>query len=64
MIYSIIIGIGSVVALMLGWAFVQAVWRSAFHDEIKDEDALAGRSSCGACGCGLVCERKQKSIKT
>ena len=58
MIHSILVGIGGVVALMLGWLCVQLLWRRAFSDYVSDEDALAGRSDCGNCGCTATCVRK------
>ncbi len=60
MIYSLIIGTGAVVAMVLGWISVQFVWKRYFREYINDEDALAGRSDCqgGGCGCGLVCTKK------
>jgi hypothetical protein len=59
MMYSLTIGIGSIVALMVGWALVQSTWKRLFHEDLADEDALAGRSSCGGCGCGVVCKKKR-----
>ncbi|MCV9387285.1 hypothetical protein [Reichenbachiella ulvae] len=67
MIYSLSIGIGATVAMVLGWISIQTVWKRLFEDYISDEDALAGRrSSCqgGGCGCGLACPRKvNKKLK-
>ncbi len=64
MIESLIIGIGGIVLLMIGWIVVQAFWRKTFSDHLSDEDVLAGRTSCSNCGCTTVCEKKQSiSIK-
>ncbi len=55
------IGILGVVALMIGWIGIQAVWRRVFSDHITDSDVLADRRSCGNCGCTTACEiKKQK----
>ncbi len=48
------------VFLAIAWAAVQALWRNVFSDYISDEDVLADRRSCGNCGCGTACERKDK----
>lgn len=65
MMYSLIIGVGGVVALMLGWMAVQAIWKRLFHDQLADEDVLAGRNSCGECGCGVICQKKNsKTLKS
>lgn len=48
--------------LMITWVFIQQHWKETFREEVKDEDALAGRSDCGSCGCGGQCANRQ--IKT
>jgi hypothetical protein len=58
MMYSLVIGIGILVAMMLGWTLVQALWRTSFREEISEEDVLAARSDCGNCGCGSVCKKR------
>lgn len=56
-----IIAIGAVIFLMTGWFLVQKFWTAAFSDIRNEEDALAGRSECGSCGCGgTTCNRKEK----
>jgi len=52
------IGIIGITGLMILWAVVQYLWRITFMDQQTDEDVLAGRSSCGSCGCGTVCKKK------
>ena len=59
---SYIIGIGSVVFLMIAWIAVQFLWRRVFADHVTDEDALAGRTSCGNCGCTTVCSKHTTGI--
>lgn len=56
-----IIGMVGITALMAGWVFIQSFWRKTFSDELKDDDVLAGRSSCGNCGCTTSCLVKQKN---
>ncbi len=47
------------IALLLGWTLVQAGWRRAFPDALTDdEDVLAGRRSCGNCGCSGTCTNR------
>lgn len=58
MINTIVIAVGSVVAMMVFWALIQAIWRNAFKDFIHDDDVLADRRSCSNCGCsGQKCTR-------
>ena len=57
MIKSLIIGIGLTVVLVLAWVVVQFWWKSTFREEYLEEDALAGRRSCGNCGCVTACRR-------
>jgi hypothetical protein len=58
MLSTIGIAVGSVVAMMLFWALIQAIWRHTFKDYITDEDVLADRRSCSNCGCsGQQCTR-------
>ena len=64
MFESMIIGVGGVVGLMLLWYMVQSWWGRTFSDNITDEDVLAGRSSCGNCGCATFCEKNGNKIST
>ena len=57
MIDSMIIGIGGVIFLMVGWFVVQTLWGKTFEDHLEDEDVLAGRTKCGNCGCTTACGR-------
>ena len=59
MVHSLMIAIIGIVTLMLAWVVVQNVWRNVFADQLADEDVLAERRSCGNCGCGQVCKKKQ-----
>lgn len=59
MLKSLFIAIGGIVGLMLVWVAIQALWRKVFtEDYTTDEDVLAGRRSCGNCGCTTVCKTK------
>ncbi len=58
MIKSLVIGIGLMVFLIVAWALVQTMWKNVFKDEYQEEDVLAGRRSCGNCGCGTVCQNE------
>ena len=55
MIYSIIIGEGGIIVMMILWVMVQSQWRETFIEEIEEADVLAHRRSCGDCGCGTSC---------
>ena len=44
--------------LMLAWLAVQNAWRRVFFSLDADGDVLAGRSTCGHCGCAVPCERR------
>ncbi len=55
MLSSLIIAIAGIVGVMLAWVAVQAMWKNTFPDDVRDDDALAGRSSCGNCGCSTIC---------
>jgi hypothetical protein len=58
-----VIGILGIMGLMILWGIVQQLWRVSFMDQQTDEDVLAGRSSCGSCGCGTICNKKKSAIK-
>jgi hypothetical protein len=64
MLKSLIIGIGGIVVLMILWVVVQSVWKKTFSDYMSDEDVLAGRNSCGNCGCGTVCKKESGQLST
>ena len=64
MVESLIIGIGGIVGLMILWMIVQFFWGKIFSDHLSDEDVLAGRTSCGNCGCTTLCTEKRKTIST
>jgi len=55
--YSVVLASAAIVSMMLIWLGVQTLWRRVFAGEIADEDVLAGRKSCGSCGCGMTCRR-------
>ena len=55
MIKSLLIACVVIVALMVLWLAVQQGWRTLFADQLTDEDVLAGRRSCGSCGCTSAC---------
>jgi hypothetical protein len=61
MVNSLLIGVGGIVLLMIVWAVVQFFWGKTFPDEMTDEDVLAGRTSCGNCGCVSICKNYQRS---
>ncbi|TRX49863.1 hypothetical protein FNH22_26525 [Fulvivirga sp. M361] len=60
MIGTYMMGIGGMVTLIVLWVLVQSYWRKIFSAHITDEDVLAGRSSCGNCGCLTSCKNKQE----
>lgn len=48
---------------MIGWIQVQILWKKIFADQVEDDDVLAGRKSCGNCGCSSSsCSKNKKSI--
>jgi hypothetical protein len=59
MINSLLIGVGGMVGLMVLWYVVQTLWGKTFADHLTDEDVMAGRSTCGSCGCGTSCKLKK-----
>lgn len=54
-----LISISITILLMVAWVFIQAKWKQTFINEVTDEDALAGRSDCGNCGCGGTCPNRK-----
>ncbi len=64
MVQSLVIAIGGIIFLMIGWVAVQSFWRKTFADHITDEDVLAGRSSCSNCGCTTICKKKLNQAST
>ena len=61
---SYLIGILAIVGMMVMWVLVQGWWRNTFAEDLTDEDVLAGRSDCGACGCKTLCKTKLKRLTT
>ncbi|HCX24158.1 MAG: hypothetical protein CMB80_21360 [Flammeovirgaceae bacterium] len=47
-----------IVSLMLVWSVVQWFWKQAFPEDVVNDDALAGRDSCGNCTCSGTCSIK------
>lgn len=64
MIYKLVIGIIGLVVLAIGWLVIQLSWHSVFSEYLTDDDVLAGRSSCGNCGCTSVCIKKNQDIQS
>ena len=60
MLQSLIIGVGGVVVMMLGWLLVQNFWGKTFEEYLTDEDVMAGRTKCSNCGCSTICENKAR----
>ncbi len=58
MLNTYIIAIVGIISMMVGWVFIQALWRTVFSDHVSDEDALAERTKCSNCGCKTVCKKK------
>lgn len=58
MIWTLIITSISIILMMMIWVIVQLTWKAVFPEKMVDEDALAGRSECGNCGCGTQCTRE------
>ena len=58
-----VVGIGAVVAMSVGWLFVQRRWSGAFADVTPHSDALAARGSCHDCALPVDCERKHCHIE-
>ncbi|MGL1887648.1 MAG: hypothetical protein OCD76_14120 [Reichenbachiella sp.] len=54
---SLLIALGTIVTLMIGWVVIQKIWITMFADEVESEDALADRSKCGQCNCGTICKK-------
>jgi hypothetical protein len=59
MMNSVIIAIGGILGIMIVWIAVQALWRKVFAEYISDEDVMAGRTSCGNCGCTTACTKQE-----
>ncbi|NQV53372.1 MAG: hypothetical protein HQ500_09325 [Flavobacteriales bacterium] len=55
---SYIIGIASIIGLMVIWVTVQEWWKKSFAEDVINDDALAGRSECGNCGCTTACSNR------
>jgi hypothetical protein len=58
MIKSLIIAIVAIIMMMVGWVFVQTLWRKIFTGSYQGEDVLAGRKGCMNCSCLLICKNK------
>ncbi|MBK9013823.1 MAG: hypothetical protein IPM82_06900 [Saprospiraceae bacterium] len=61
MIKSLLIAIGGIVSLMLVWVAVLLA-ENLFRGYTTDEDVLAGRRSCGNCGCTTACKNKENEF--
>lgn len=61
MLITYIASILVLVFLILAWVLVQSLWRKVFHDHMTDQDVLAGRRSCGNCGCTTACIVKKSN---
>ncbi len=57
MVTSYLTAMVVIVVVMVAWVGVQSAWRRAFPEAFGDPDVLAGRMSCGGCGCTDVCLR-------
>lgn len=55
---SYALGIGLLVAVMLGWTVVQNAWGKVFPETTGDDDVLAHRTGCQGCGCTTICRRE------
>ncbi|WP_258099779.1 hypothetical protein [Marinoscillum pacificum] len=55
---SLITSVVVIVSLMLVWSIVQRFWKQAFPEDVVNDDALAGRDSCGNCTCSGTCSIK------
>ena len=62
MIQSLMIGVGGIIFLMIGWIVVQTFWGKTFPDQVVDEDAMGGRTKCSNCGCTTACENKNQEF--
>lgn len=63
MFTSLIVGIIGIIGLMIIWVVVQSYWRDTFFENILDDDVLAGRTSCGNCGCTRICKQSEELIE-
>ncbi len=63
MLLTYIASILALVFLILVWVLVQGLWRKVFRENVTDPDVLAGRRSCGNCGCTTACVTKKNSKK-
>ena len=59
MLQSLIIGVGGIIIMMVGWVLVQRLWGQTFSEHLVDEDVMAGRTKCSNCGCTTVCENRR-----
>lgn len=59
MINSLIIGVGGIIVMMIGWVVVQQFWGQTFAEYVSEEDVMAGRTKCSNCHCATVCENKK-----
>ncbi len=59
---ALITGIVGIVGLVITWVAVQLLWKKEFVDYLSDDDVLAGRSSCGNCGCTTSCQPGKNAI--
>ncbi|WP_421878042.1 hypothetical protein [Marinoscillum sp.] len=61
---SLITSILVIVSLMLLWVIVMHYWKQVFPEEVINNDALAGRDSCGNCSCSGTCSIHKKQLET
>lgn len=52
---SLITSVLVIVTLMFVWIIVQRYWKQTFPEDVVNDDALAGRDSCGNCTCSSTC---------
>ena len=63
MLLTYVASILVLVFMILAWVLIQSLWRRVFHENVTDQDVLAGRRSCGNCGCTTVCTVKKSNQK-
>lgn len=62
---SLITSVIVIASLMIIWSLIQRFWKQAFPEDVVNDDALAGRDSCGNCTCSGSCNiRKAKLNQT
>jgi hypothetical protein len=64
MLKTLIVCVVGMLLLVVVWFVVQKLWGNTFAEYTTDDDVLAGRMSCGNCGCTTACKNNSNLSST